>query len=73
MKVFGSENIYFGGYFIPVTYKLEKLYRNKKLNKTTLFFKNQLKTFNKQCSTVSNAHNKLLSPLDFDLNATKKF
>lgn len=37
MKVFGPENIYFGVYFIPVTYKLEKLYRNKKLNKTNFF------------------------------------
>lgn len=73
MKIFTPENIYFGVYFIPVTYKLEKLYRNKKLNKLLLLLKNQHKILNKQCSTVSNAHNKFFLPSDFDLNATKKF
>lgn len=31
MKIFTPEDIYFEVYYIPVTYKLEKLYRNKKL------------------------------------------
>lgn len=73
MTSFAPKDIYFGGYFIPVTHKLEKLHRNKNLNKTTFFLNNQFKTFNKQCSTVSNAHTKLLLLSDFDLNATKKF
>lgn len=72
MKTVAPENIYFGIYFIPVTNKLEKLYRTKKLNKF-FFLKNQPKTVNKQCSTVSNVHNKLLLPSAFGLNATMKF